>query len=92
MKIILSPEVERLIAERVGSGRYTSADEVVREGLDLLKQRDEHGNGDSKIGESDLAAVFETISREVPEETWAKVPADLSKTVDAYLYGSPKKS
>src|SRR5438132_8606973 len=33
MKISLSPEVERLIAEQVRSGRYHSADEVVREGL-----------------------------------------------------------
>jgi antitoxin ParD1/3/4 len=40
MKISLSPDVERLIAERVSSGRYHSADEVVREGLDLLQERE----------------------------------------------------
>ena len=36
MKISLSPDVEQLIAERVKSGRYQSADEAVREGLKLL--------------------------------------------------------
>ena len=40
MKISLSPDLERLIAEKVGSGRYHSADEVVREGLELLDERE----------------------------------------------------
>jgi putative addiction module CopG family antidote len=92
VKITLSPEVERLIAERGDSGRYCSADEVVREGLDLLKQREEQTNGDSKTNELDLAATFEAISKEVPEEAWAKVPTDLSTSLDSYLYGSSKKS
>ena len=30
------------------------------------------------------------IGAEVPQEEWAKVPGDLSKNVDHYLYGSPK--
>lgn len=33
MKVSLSPDLERLIAEKVSSGRYRSTDEVVREGL-----------------------------------------------------------
>jgi Arc/MetJ-type ribon-helix-helix transcriptional regulator len=40
MKLSLSPETERLIAEKVDSGRYQSADEVVRQGLELLNERD----------------------------------------------------
>ncbi|NJP11469.1 MAG: hypothetical protein HC866_19975 [Leptolyngbyaceae cyanobacterium RU_5_1] len=31
------------------------------------------------------------ISAQVPPEEWAKVPKDLSKNVDHYLYGSPKE-
>jgi GTP-dependent phosphoenolpyruvate carboxykinase len=30
------------------------------------------------------------IGAEIPQEEWAKVPSDLSKNVDHYLYGSPK--
>jgi hypothetical protein len=30
------------------------------------------------------------IGAEIPREEWAKVPGDLSKNVDHYLYGSPK--
>lgn len=41
MNVSLTPELEELIHERVRSGRYTSASEVVREALRLLADRDE---------------------------------------------------
>jgi len=41
MNVSLTPELERLVAERVASGRYTSASEVIREGLRLLEQQDQ---------------------------------------------------
>lgn len=41
MNISLTPELERLIDERVRSGLYNSASEVVREGLRLLMERDQ---------------------------------------------------
>ena len=40
MNVSLTPELETLVHEKVGSGLYTSASEVVREGLRLLKDRD----------------------------------------------------
>jgi antitoxin ParD1/3/4 len=39
--VSLTPELELLIEERVRSGRYTSASEVVRDALRLLQDRDE---------------------------------------------------
>lgn len=41
MNVSLTPELEALIQERVRSGRYTSASEVVREALRLLEDRDD---------------------------------------------------
>lgn len=41
MNVSLTPEFERLIHDRVQSGRYHSASEVVREALRLLEERDE---------------------------------------------------
>jgi antitoxin ParD1/3/4 len=41
MNVSLTPELERLVAEKVESGMYTSASEVVREGLRLLQERDQ---------------------------------------------------
>jgi antitoxin ParD1/3/4 len=41
MNVSLTPELEQLIHDRVKSGRYHSASEVVREALRLLEERDE---------------------------------------------------
>ncbi len=92
MKISLSPDVERLIAERVGSGRYHSADEVVREGLDLLRERENEAQRSPSNHAANFAAAFESIARDVPDADWESVPADLSKNLDHYLYGSRKTS
>jgi len=41
VNVSLTPELEEFIQERVGTGRYTSASEIVREALRLLQDRDE---------------------------------------------------
>lgn len=38
LNVSLTPELERFIAERVASGRYQTASEVVRAALRLLEQ------------------------------------------------------
>jgi len=42
MNIILKPEEEQLIEEKVKSGRYETAYEVIIEALQLLEERDKH--------------------------------------------------
>ncbi|HEY9783872.1 MAG TPA: type II toxin-antitoxin system ParD family antitoxin [Candidatus Obscuribacterales bacterium] len=41
MNVSLSPELEQLIEEKVKSGMYNSASEVIRAGLRLLQEQDE---------------------------------------------------
>ena len=41
MNVSLTPELEQLVNQKVQTGRYTSASEVIREGLRLLERRDE---------------------------------------------------
>jgi antitoxin ParD1/3/4 len=41
MNVSLTNELETLVREKVRSGLYHSASEVIREGLRLLKQRDQ---------------------------------------------------
>ena len=38
-----------------------------------------------------LWEVAAEIARQVPDADWAKVPSDLAKNVDHYLYGTPKR-
>jgi antitoxin ParD1/3/4 len=41
MNVSLTPELEKFVDEKVESGLYNNASEVVREGLRLLKEHDE---------------------------------------------------
>ena len=55
MNVTLTPQLEAMIRERVDSGRYASASEVVREGLRLLEERErrEHLQALLAVGEDD---------------------------------------
>jgi antitoxin ParD1/3/4 len=58
MNVSLTPELERVVNEKVESGMYQTASEVVREALRLLKQRDEaraHLRADVQAGFDQLA-------------------------------------
>jgi hypothetical protein len=53
----------------------------------------ERGAGSEADGEADnLASLFTQIAKDVPENDWEQVPADLSTNLDHYLYGSKKTS
>ena len=41
MNVSLTPELTKLVQDKVASGLYQTASEVIREGLRLLKERDE---------------------------------------------------
>ena len=41
MNVSLTPELEEMVNQKVKSGMYNSASEVIREGLRLLKEQDE---------------------------------------------------
>jgi len=92
MKISLSPALQKLIVDKVKSGRYHSADEVVREGLKLLREREKEASRPALSATTNFAPVFENIAGEVPDADWKCVPADLSKNLDHYLYGGQKSS
>jgi len=91
MKISLPPELERILAEKVRSGRYRSVDEVIREGLALLQAQETAASGGREKSAESVADVLASIADEVPESEWACVPSDLSKNLEHYLYGSRAK-
>jgi antitoxin ParD1/3/4 len=72
MTIAIKPELERKIAEKVKSGQYASADDVVADALDLLDQ----------VEEAERRWKAE-INEEI-EEGWAQaergesIPADIA--------------
>jgi antitoxin ParD1/3/4 len=59
MNVSLTPELERLVNEKVESGLYQTASEVVREALRLLRERD-HAREQLR---ADVQAGFDQLSR-----------------------------
>ena len=51
-----------------------------------IKEREEPSEKES----GSILEMVSAITREVPEREWERVPADLSKNVDHYLYGSKR--
>ena len=74
MNVSLTPELERLISEKVDTGMYQTASEVVREGLRLLRERDQ------RELRADVRAGFDAADRgEYTEYTASSVRALASK-------------
>ena len=59
MNISLTHELERLVTDKVKSGMYQTSSEVIREGLRLLRERDERLEALRK----DIRAGFESVDR-----------------------------
>jgi putative addiction module CopG family antidote len=71
MNVTLSPDIQKLIEERMKAGGYKSPEEVIRAGLESLRQGETHG--DFEPGElNELLAQGERSIEErgvVPAET-----------------------
>lgn len=72
--VTLPPELERFAAEAVAAGRYRDTAEVVRAGVDLLRQRDAAraafvASLDAAVAEGERDGFFsiEEVEREMDE-------------------------
>jgi antitoxin ParD1/3/4 len=63
MNVSLTPELDKFVAGKVESGRYTSASEVVREALRLLEEHDSARSAQIAIFNRELAARLESLDR-----------------------------
>ena len=63
MNVSLTPELDKFVASKVESGRYTSASEVVREALRLLEERDRARNAELVAFDRELGARLSALDR-----------------------------
>jgi antitoxin ParD1/3/4 len=63
MNVSLTPELERLVNDKVATGLYTSASEVVREALRLLKEQDEIRTVTLQELKRDITAGLDQLDR-----------------------------
>ncbi len=92
MNVSLTPELEQLVSDKVKTGMYQTANEVIREGLRLLKERDER-MGRLRAG---IRAGFDAIDRGEYEDydghTTKDLAADIKKRGRQRLAGVNKKT
>ena len=79
MNISLTPELEQLVNDKVKSGMYQTASEVIREGLRLLKEREERLESLRR----DVRAGFDAVERGEYTDFDASNVQRLSKRVKA---------
>lgn len=63
MNVSLTPELERLVNDKVATGLYTSASEVVREALRLFKEQDDIRSVTLQELKRDIAAGLDQLDR-----------------------------
>jgi antitoxin ParD1/3/4 len=63
MNVSLTPELEQFVTQKVQSGLYHTASEVVREGLRLLRERDELHHQKLEELRKDVAAGIDEIGQ-----------------------------
>jgi antitoxin ParD1/3/4 len=63
MNVSLTPELEKFVSEKVESGRYTSASEVVREALRLLEEHDRARNAQIAAFNRELGERLAALDR-----------------------------
>jgi len=63
MNVSLTPELDSFVAGKVGSGRYNSASEVVREALRLLEEHDQARNAQLAAFNREVGARLASLDR-----------------------------
>lgn len=84
MNITLGTEFEKRIQEKVASGMYTSASEVIRDGLRLLFEKDMQKQQQLDVLRQEVAKGFEQLSA---GEHSSKRTLDIFDEVNRSMHG-----
>jgi antitoxin ParD1/3/4 len=63
MQVSLTPELENIVSEKLASGEYESAQEVVGEALRLLKAQDEQHRQELEVLRAEIRVGLEQLDR-----------------------------
>ena len=80
MNVSLTPELEKFVTDKVASGRYTSASEVVREALRLLEREEKSRKEQLEEFNRELEARIAALDRgeRVTKEEFLREMEELS--------------
>jgi Arc/MetJ-type ribon-helix-helix transcriptional regulator len=94
MTIHLPENLERPILAAVHGGRYASLDDAMAEAASLLVQRlnqEQVATNQPSHTRKPIWDEFAEIAAGIPDEEWAKLPADGAEQHDHYIYDTPKR-
>jgi Arc/MetJ-type ribon-helix-helix transcriptional regulator len=91
MQINLPADLERSLLSEVQSGHFASVDDALAEAVRLLLRRVPGEAEPTSPSHKPIWEVFEEITASIPEEEWARLPADGAEQHDHYIYGLPKR-
>jgi prevent-host-death family protein len=86
------------ISDSDAAANFGSLLERVRAGEEVVIERDAQPVAVLRSAtpepspDQSLDRVFASIIRDIPDADWRQVPADLSRNLDHYLYGTSKTS
>jgi antitoxin ParD1/3/4 len=63
MKVLLKPELEKFIAEKVKAGQYADASDIVNEALEVLKEQEEFTPQHEAYLKREVARGIEQLDR-----------------------------
>ncbi len=81
MNVSLTPELEQLVSQKVSSGMYQTASEVVREALRLLSERDQRKAAELR---QDLQRAVDQVERGEHRELDERGVKSLARQVKAH--------
>ncbi len=95
MNVSLTPKLEELVQQRVASGLYNSASEVIREALRLLDERDKTREAQLGALRKEVAVGLDQLARgastEYDEQTLGSLGNDIKATGRKRLAAKKKR-
>lgn len=92
MNVSLTPELEQYINDKVASGRYASASEVVREALRLHEEREKKLAALRADIEAGLRDIEQGRVHEATPEFWEELKREIAERADALRHQRKKAS
>jgi putative addiction module CopG family antidote len=83
MNVPLPQQLERAVKEKVASGKYRSAEELVTEAVSRLIEEEDATPRDLSWLEKELQAGLDSSVREITEADWEQLRQQIERRVNA---------
>ena len=83
MNVAIPQQLEQAVKEKIASGKYRSAEELVSEAVSRLIAEESAGQRDLSSLEKELQAGLDSPSREATESNWEELRQRIERRVNA---------